>query len=349
MKAGYCLAVCLLGVLATLSHGQTPSLPSLAEPHHEAMLPALRDPGFQDWNNGYLVTRAFEGTPYVSPSRPALRLYDRSGRLVREIIVWFEDAVRVSLADAVVTPDGKVIVSGGMSNSVGAVSNFIAEVDGAGRIARMIRTEPFVARHVCAGDDGTVWSYGFDRNVPEAGASTFLLRQYSFDKGPLRSMLDRASLDFAVWRLVDGNYPGEVRLFCAPGKVGLLNWKSQQYFEFDVLTAALKSVRIAPLLAPQETNDPHPQRITGSAMTQTGDVFVSLTIHIEKAAPPTWGVYKLRYQQTSGATWIPVAGSVGTQAAGMRPRVLGADGNDLVYMRDMTLGTSAFWSTVTLK
>jgi hypothetical protein len=113
-------------------------------------------------------------------------LYDRDGHVVREGIVWFKDANSVSITDAAVNRAGNLVVSGGIENQAGAIANFIASIGTDGRLSQVIRTTPFVPIYVCAAEDGTVWSYGMDRDEEGKGIEKSLrLRQYSFEKGQL--------------------------------------------------------------------------------------------------------------------------------------------------------------------
>lgn len=344
----YCLLIFFfLSLAPTCLHTQATPVSSLflSEPHHDARVEALMVPSFRHWDNGYLVTRR---TLFASPTIPVVVLYDRNGQIAREVTVWFNDAVRVSVTDAAAAPSGKVVVSGGMSNAAGIISNFVAEIDATGHVGRVVQTFPFSPFHVCAAEDGTVWAYGVDRD-PNAQLrsvrKTFLLRQYGFGKGQLQAVLDRSSLNYLDWEAVDGRYPGDISLLCNSQKVALFNWTSQEWIEFDLQTSTLKTVKVTPVsnrpTAPAYRNQP-PYMITGSAMTGSGEVFASVS-DITRPVPPQQGIYKLTFDNAGGATWVPLAGSFG--GPGIGARLLGVDGTDLVHTRNAENGM-VLWSNV---
>lgn len=178
-----------------------------------------------------------------------------------------------------------------------------------------------------------------ERDAQGRGVQTSLrLRQYSFDKGELSAMLDVSSLNSDGWKLKEGRYPGEISLRCTSSKVGLLNGASSEFVEFDLAANKLKVSKVEPLPPPEEV------RITGFALTESGDVFVSL--HDHSTTPSRSGLFKLSFDKSDVGAWVPVDNTVGRYLHGAKvDQLLGADGSDLVYTRD--LGGSAYWSKFT--
>jgi hypothetical protein len=337
------LQLILLSLVFSASHffGQGTKPPSgrLSEPHRHASIPGLLHTWHRIWDRGYLVSWGSIGSHEASPTEPSVVLYDRDGHIVREGIVWFKDAYSVSITDAAVDRAGGLVVSGGTQNQAGAIANFIASIGTDGCLSQVIRTTPFLPIYVCAAEDGTVWSYGFDRD--EEGRrieSSLMLRQYSFDKGQLRAMADRAALNSAGWILDHGRYSGEISLRCNSQEVGLYNGGSGEWLEFDFGTSKLKVAKVDPLPSPKT------MQITGFALTEAGDIFVSL--HDRSGSPPRSGLFRLEFDSTGLGSWIPVKNTVGAYLrGGPIERLLGADGPDLVYSRDLE-GT-AYWSKYT--
>lgn len=103
------------------------------------------------------------------------------------------------------------MVSGGATNQQGVITNTIAEIGPDNRVHRVIRTTPYMPVYVCALEDGTVWSYGVDRDDHLAGIENSLrLRHYSFEKGQLRALLDTTKLSPSEgWLLERGRYPAK--------------------------------------------------------------------------------------------------------------------------------------------
>jgi hypothetical protein len=314
-----------------------PSQHFLAAPHRQAGLPEpasiwARHWGLR-WDKGYLIT--YDELP-GSPEKPAVVLYDRNGQVAREAIVWFKDARTVSISDAAVSKAGELVVSGGTENEAGVIANFIASIGSNGHVSHVVRTTPFLPFDVCDPGDGTVWSYGIDRDSQGRGVKESLrLRHYSFAKGQLAAMLDSTTLNSPSWSLTHGGYPGAISFRCTSTKVALLNVVSSEYVEVDIPTNMLRIRKLNPLPSRKE------MRVTGFALTESGDVFVSL--HDRTTQPPRSGIFKLTFDGANVGSWIPVENTVGPYLrGGPVERLLGADGDDLVYTRD--LGGIVFWS-----
>lgn len=337
------LQLILLSLVSSPSHLLCQSAKStsgsLSKPYRHASIPGLLHTWHRIWDKGYLVSWGSIGSHEASPSEPSVVLYDRDGHIAREGIVWFKDAYSVSITDAAVNRTGGFVVSGGTQNQAGAIANFIASIGTDGRLSQVIRTTPFLPIYVCAADDGTVWTYGFDRD--EEGRrveSSLMLRQYSFDKGQLRAMADKATLNPSGWVLDHGRYSGEISLACNSQEVGLYNGGSGEWLEFGFGTGKLKVAKVDPLPSPKT------MRITGFAMSEAGEVFVSL--HDRSSSPPRSGLFRLEFNSVGKGTWVPVNNTVGPYLhGGPIERLLGADGPDLVYTRD--LDGIAYWSKYT--
>jgi hypothetical protein len=195
-------------LIAPCLAGQSAAPPSwkLSEPLHQASVPGLLHTWNRIWDKSYLVSWGSHGSWDASPSEPAVVLYDRDGHVAREGIVWFKDAYRVSVSDVAVNKAGDLVVSGGTENGAGVIANYIAAVGKDGHLGQVIRTTPFMPIYICAAEDGTVWSFGIDRDDEGRGKEESLrLRQFSFGKGQTKAMLDVSALEFL--RLVAGSRP----------------------------------------------------------------------------------------------------------------------------------------------
>lgn len=266
------LCCLIFGTNGLRGQGNPPGSLRLSEPHFQNHFSALDVPysGARVWDKGYLISYAFDGTYQSSPSKPAILIYDRAGRLLHQETVWFNEAERVSIGDVAVSKAGKVIVSGGTHNHAGAVANFIAEMGDSGRVERVIRTTPFRPIYICAADDRTVWSYGFDRDEKlEDVPSSLRLRQFSFDKGQVQAMLGGLKPDTPHWAM-RGKHPNDISMRCTSKRVVLYNASASEWVEFDIPTGKLKVSKVTPL--PDDAG----MRVTGFAITESGDVFISL-------------------------------------------------------------------------
>jgi hypothetical protein len=307
----------------------------LSQPDREAQLPSPNNLyPFAYWDKGYLITYAADD---MGPSKPAVILYDRDGHVAVQAIISFKNAESTTVSDAAVTKSGTLVVSGGTMNSAGVIANFIAEVDSTGHVGRVVRTTPFLPVYICGAEDGTVWSYGFDRDENGEGVEGSLnLRQYSFEKGQIRATLNKFKL-YSAWSLTRGRYAGELNLRCTSQKVGIFNGAASEWIEFDIPTNTLKVAKVNPLPSIKEV------RILGFAMTESGDVFVSL--HQRTSNPPQSGLFKLTFDSSGVGSWTPVANTIGPYLnGGPIERLLGTDGTNLIYTSD--LNRSTHWSKI---
>jgi hypothetical protein len=223
-------------------------------------------------------------------------------------------------------------------NLCGGNTSRVVECGGAGWYC-WSGTSPTLPYYVCAAEDGTIWSFGTDRDSEgKSVEDSLLLRQYSFETGQLGAMLDKSALNSSGWTLGRGRYPGEISLRCTSQKVGLLNGRSSEYVEFDIPTGKLKVSKINPLLPPKQ------MRITGFALTESGDVFVSL--HDNSSGIGRSGIFHLTFDSSGVGSWTPLLNTVGPYLhGGPVDRLLGTDGTNLVYTRD--LSGKAYWSKFT--
>jgi hypothetical protein len=308
--------------------GQDRAAPTVAfgQAHRQVQFTALLQGGFQHWDNGYLITYAWDTAKYASPERPAVVLYDKDGRVAREAVIWFEGADLVTVSGVAVGRSGQLVAAGGISNSQGVVANYIAEIGPDNRVRRVIRTTPFAPFYVCAMEDGTVWTYGLERDSHLNGIqSSFRLRQYSFEKGQIRALLDTSGLN-SGWELERGRYPGEISLRCNSKTLVLYNGQSADPVELDLHSNAVKVTKIPALPSAQEF------RITGFALTESGDIFASFKDLSAKSASS--GLFRINRGNAGDAKWAALDGTVGPYLHGSPiERLLGTDGDDIVHTR----------------
>lgn len=329
-------AVIILGAAKQGVSQQSVVTTGIAEPHHQAQFQTVAsDGGFRYWDKSYLLAWAFSGSTLdVGPNTPAVMFYDQNGQ-GKAAYVWFEGAARVGVADAAVSSNGKLIVSGGTRTQDGIVAHYIAEIGDDGRVKHVIRTTPFVPVYICGGQSGTVWSYGFERdengNRIESGP---MLRQFSFEKGQLQTMLNISGLN-PGWSLPEGKYPGEISMRCNANSVGIYNGRSSEWVQFDFNTKTLTVKQVDPLPPPSQL------RITGFAMTDAGDVFASF--HDRSKSTPMSGLFQLTFDASGSGKWTPVPGTVGVYLKGSPvERLIGTDGTSLIHTR--ARDGRVFWS-----
>ncbi len=314
---------------------QAGKLSPIIEVRSSVQIPELAWPrqGFMDWSNGYLISYAFDGTFNASPDEPAVILYDEQGHIARQATVWFLNAANTGVDDAAVGKSGELVVSGGITNPDGTIANYIGEIGAEGKLGRVIRTTPFLPVYVCVADDNTVWAYGEDRD--ENGKmipSTLLLRQYSFDKGQIRTLLSGSDLG-DNWELLRGHQPGDVNFRCTSHKVVLFSRVVSKLVEIDLNSGIVKISKLKTLPTGVKF------QITGFAVTESGEIFSSFHERREKL-PAESGILKLTFDSSGVGSWVAVPNSVGNYLkGGPIEHLLGTDGTNLVYTGD-TNGTT---------
>lgn len=303
------------------------------EPHQKGRYSSMMQGGWKYWDKDYLVTWAPDGISLdISKDKPAVMLFDRTGQ-AKEAYFWLDGASRVGVSYAAVTRSGKVVVSGGSRNKEGAVAFYIGEISAGHQ--RVIRTSPFAPVYTCSGEDDTVWAYGFDRdNEGNRVASGPMLRQFSFDKGQLKATLLISQLS-SGWELPEGSYPGQVSMRCNSNVLAIYNARANELVRLDFKSNALTIAKVDPL------PDPSKIRITGFALTDSGDVFASF--HDRSKSQPLSGLFQLVFDDAGNGRWTAVPGTVGPYRHGSPiGRLLGADGTSLVHTRDAD--DDVYWS-----
>ncbi len=125
------------------------------------------------------------------------------------------------------------------------------------------------------------------------------------------------------------------------------NSTSSDLIEVDTKTGAMKTTKVAEL----PSFDIKEFYINGFALTESGEMFASYVDRRQK--PVTSGLFHLvRDRSNNTAKWVAVEGTVGRYVHGpndaLIQRLLGADGDDLVYTKHVMDG-KLYWSKHNLK
>lgn len=298
---------------------------------HSALYSAVLQDGLRYWDKGFLINYESNHTFETTPSRSGVILYDRDGRVARQPIIWIDGASTVSVNHAAVDHSGNIVVAGAAVDSRGALASFIGLIGSDDRLQKIIRTTPFVSDYVCLLDDGTVWSYGTERddhhNVLQNSPR---LRHYSFEKGQLGALLNVTTLpDYASsseqWRFSRG-MPFEVNLRCNSKMVVLYSGRTGDLFELDLKTntTTITKVPLFPASCPTFC-------ISGFGLTDAGEIFASF-IDRRKSSMPLSGLFRLTHIQPGKAEWVALPGTLGIYLKQSPMHALwGTDGNNLVY------------------
>lgn len=325
----FCVAQVAHSVPNPGSDGATlpqPRTPRLAEPHYHAEFPPIIANGFHgvSWSHGRLASFG------MGEMKEPVTLYDKNGKWLFETWPTFKDATKVFAQDAAPTGTGTVVLAASAASGDGAVADMIVEV-GADGVRRAIRTNPFFPLRVCATDGGTVWAYGKEftpERTAESRSPYPMLREYSFEKGELRTALDRATVRPPRGVPVTGAH-NDAYLQCAPGKVVLVLGSTNELLQYNLTKSTLVRSPIATL--------PEGFYMTGAAVTHSGEVFAST---FRPGSNALTGMLHLHVNSAGAAQWT----SLSTIPSGNQFfLLLGSDGEDLVYSRGRR-SPAVFWS-----
>jgi hypothetical protein len=269
------------------------------------------------WESGYLISREIE--TFV-PDTPNVRLYDKSGRKVREASIWFQGAQRLLIKDAAVTSDGRIVASGIAEKPDGTAAPFIALTNLAGSVTNVVRTDGFYPANICVAPDSTVWSFGGtgynESNRANPGA---VLRHFDFQKGQIGAFISRSAYPTSPM-------PDE-RAFirCSSTQAVVYAAQVHEYIEMDYDSTSPRRylAEVPPNL-----------KFDGFASQGPKNAFGYFANHL-KNSDPTEGLYALVFNESGKtARWVPVAGAVGPGIqSGIIRTLWGSDGQALVVSR----------------
>jgi hypothetical protein len=302
--------------------------PRLSAPHKRVVFgngPFSVGSSLPYWDKDFLVSRGADGSP---SGQPIVRLYDDHGKVARETSIWLPGAVEVGLISWAATDDGKIIASGVAIKEDGTRAYFVATTNADGVVQKLIQTNPFHPRHICALSDGSVWSFGGVYSAdPLERDSAFLLRQFDFSRGLVRSLLPRSSFktpDPPAYQKGDDR----VYLRCSQDRLVIYSEVANEFISMNLHTGTVHRLPI----------DRSGVRglLNGIALTDAGDVFGLFSYF------PLTGMFHLEPDENNAKVqWRPVAldrSLVGASATWL----LGSRGKDLIYMVDSDDGL--LWS-----
>jgi len=285
---------------------------------------------WRHWDNRYLVVHGVSS----KPDSPIIKVFGSDGALVSTGTVWFPSAATVSVRGVTTDTSGRVIASGASLSTDGALADFITKLDYSGHPAETIQTNPYIPFRVCATGDGTVWALGNDRDAERHKRDNLILRQFDMSGGQLRALIDAQSLGE---RHVD---PESMWLVCNNSVVGILLEPVRKWIEFDIRTDQT-SVWTLPDLGIR-------RRITGLALTKSGRLVAS--VYDNSRAQTLVGLFVLSTREPAQgqAVWQGVTGSLGivSKQPDAASELLGADGDNLVYVGGGTEGDVVYWASM---
>jgi hypothetical protein len=248
-----------------------------------------------NWSNGLLVSHE---TQTFEEDTANVRWYDRSGQQAGSASIWFPGAKRLGISEAVAAPDGTILVAGHSDKSMDPEVNlttsfsFLARIDGAGKILKVLPTPGYHPVNLCAAPDGTVWTYGntgADANHRPINGD--LLRHFDIEKGQLASFLPHTTFGRfpSPMSLTSMSCGSDTLALYIPGPNGLVMMK------YDAASPQVYSVS-----ANREA------RFFGLASVGT-DLYTASGHH------GSYGLYRLSKNDSAlTAKWVAVSGTTGS-------------------------------------
>ena len=138
-------------------------------------------------------------------SLPNVGLYRLDGNPVYETKVVLPGSSQTQIRHLAVKEDGAGLVCGKAIHQDGGVAPFIALLDSAGNLTRVIRTNPFQPDRACFGPDGTIWALGVNEEARDRAVDAEIFEHYSAEGKLLGKMVLRSSIPegplFGQWDL----------------------------------------------------------------------------------------------------------------------------------------------------
>ncbi len=318
----------------------------LSEPLHSATyLDAVRSSGNRpNWNHGRLA----QLTRNTTLGSANVDVYDSDGKHVIDARIWFPEAVEVFLVDAVPLEGGGVLASG-QATTDETIFDFVAKTDNSGNVIAVIKTESFWPARVCEQSDGTVWVLGRDVQKEIAnhnanddenvnaddnanGNDYFLLRQYSFERGPLHGYLSRDSVALRRTAIAGGGGPQGSYLDCGKRIVSVYLNQTDEFVQVDAAKESMQRWTMDMSLIKGG-------KVTGLGLTENGCIYASLYA-VQPGETKVHGLFVLQAEPGKATgSWIPVATTFNSHREGEGVaqntfwRLWGAGGDNLVIGR----------------
>jgi hypothetical protein len=328
------LVILIAGALLQAVDRDDPRAYNLSSPDRQAEMSEgldLSQWSWRYWSGGYLIVHNLK----ASPDSPVLALFDQQGARVRTGIVWFPSASAVSVRGVTADSSGTIFASGATRSVDGSLAFFIAQLNRDGLVSGVVRTSPFIALHVCAPGDGTVWALGTDRQAEKDRSVNLVLRQFSFAKGEVRALLDLRSFESGT--PIDTE---AMSLFCNTNTIGVFLTSTRasihEWVEFDINKSSITTWELPNLREKRKFN--------GFAFTSSGQLFAAL--HDYSSPQPTSGLFTLGKQKDGQATWVPIGGTFESLKGDAILELLGSENDELVYAALHGDKTIVLWSHV---
>lgn len=340
---GWLLALAAHGLLAFQSLPQASSAihrAGLSAPTSTTSYEPFFSEGMGYWERGSLV--------YVAPRDTRVDLYDKD-TMRSSVRVSIPRARDLSVSDATVTEDGRLIVSGCYLPYSGRIHCFIGVAHSDGSLSPTVDTGLFSPRQISTCDGTSVWAMGWLRSGPDLDWAPppddpyHVLREYQLSDGKMvDSVLERTSLPFGGMPVI--SWRGQEQyLSCREQVLGMYEGASNEWIEYNLDSRKLSRWELpeidgifGAMHATGVWTRPYKRtRVTGVALLSSGEVYASFRQVFKENQPQGVRVGLFRLQKAGNrGEWIAIPDTVRLYD---EPEALdhltGTDGANLVFTR----------------
>jgi hypothetical protein len=266
------------------------------------------------WENGLLFAYEHDVMP------PVVSAWGRDGQLVTRGRIVISDAIETRITGIAAFDDGRLAVSGFSFLTGGRPEAFLAFLNPAGRLERIVDTSPFGIRRLCTGSSGELWAFGVEKQpgMQQRKEPHDTLRRYSRDGVLTGSFLSTATFGSMT------SHPSVYSFMAASrDRVGIYSGTAGEYIELGIAGQFLGRWKGVPL--------GQGQRVSGLAISRAGSVYVTTgTIGRDTTASAPLPGKLFRLERATGS-WAIVEIPGVTDPAKPFVRVYGNDGDELVF------------------
>lgn len=278
------------------------------------------------WDRGYFLVMPAE----PKSGEPQVFVHRSDGSPLYKLTVPLTGAARVSVhAAAILDADGALVVSTHAWSDAAQPAAMLCFTDGAGRLLKTVRTNPFLAVRLKVAPDGSVWALGWDFEHGAGTSSTEILRHYSAAGELLGAFLPRGQFPRETHPSFNSGEAGSPQLAVTPDTVNLFLPGPRLWIQTDHQGRVLRRVPLA--FSKQPDGTLQTAKLLGSAVASGGRVLSWM----QGGTAPS-GYYTL----DSSGTWQPLSfnasrngrwGLLGIQANSALVRARGDGSDKLVF------------------
>jgi len=155
-------------------------------------------------------------------------LFDKNGARTNNVRLAIPDASVMRVNDAAAAPDGRIAILATAATADGKAAPFIAWLNAAGGVDKVMRTTPFVPSWISFTQDGTLWAVGHlynEQHTKDVPPHDVLWR-FSGDGNLLQTFLPSTSFS-ATWPSTQS------RLTASGNTVAIYFEKTREWVEID--------------------------------------------------------------------------------------------------------------------